>query len=398
MRPSRARLLIILGALSAFGPLTTDVYLPALPAIAHQFQTAVASVQLTLTACVLGLAIGQVLIGPLSDTFGRRRPLLTGLAVFTLASVACAVAPAVWILDAARFVQGLSGAAGLVISRAIVRDLYGGIEAARFFSTLGAVISIGPVVAPAIGGGILLFVAWPGVFLFLAIVGAVLFASVLLGTRETLPAARRRPASLRLALSTYRDLLTHRRFMAFTLAAAFAFAALFAYISASSFVYQRVFGVSPQVYGLLFGINGLAILASNVVNGRLVREHPPAVLLGVALRANATVGALLAISGIAGLGAAAIIPLLFAFAGTMGFIMANAITLSLEGERERAGSASAVFGFLQFTAGAAVAPIVGLAGTSAASMGIVMGAAGVTALSLHTVLLRGAGAQAPSIE
>ena len=186
--------------------------------------------------------------------------------------------------------------------------------------------------------------------------------------------------------------------MAFTLAAAFAFAALFAYISASSFVYQRVFGVSPQVYGLLFGINGLAILASNVVNGRLVREHPPAVLLGLTLRANATVGALLAISGIAGLGAAAIIPLLFAFAGTMGFIMANAITLSLEGERERAGSASAVFGFLQFTAGAAVAPIVGLAGTSAASMGIVMGAAGVTALSLHTVLLRGAGAQAPSIE
>jgi MFS transporter, DHA1 family, multidrug resistance protein len=398
LRRSRARLLVILGALSAFGPLTTDVYLPALPALAHHFQTAVSSVQLTLTACVLGLAIGQVLVGPLSDTLGRRRPLLTGLAVFTLASVACAVAPAVWILDVARLVQGLSGAAGLVISRAMVRDLYGGIEAARFFSTLGAVISVGPIVAPAIGGGILLFVAWPGVFVFLAFVGAALFAAVFLGTEETLPRRRRRPASLKLALSTYRELLTHRRFMAYAMSAALAFAALFAYISASSFVYQRVFGVSAQVYGLLFGLNGLAILASNVVNGRLVRVHPPAVLLSYALRANATVGALLAIAGVSGLGAAAIIPLLFAFAGTMGFIMANAITLSLEGERERAGSASAVFGFLQFTAGAAVAPLVGLAGTSAASMGIAMGAAGVMALALHTILLHGAGVQAPSIE
>lgn len=357
-----------------------------------------AGVQLTLTACVLGLAIGQILIGPVSDSLGRRRPLLVGLAVFTLASVACAVAPAVWVLDLGRLVQGLSGAAGLVISRAMVRDLYGGADAARFFSTLGAVISVGPIIAPAIGGAILLVVAWPGVFAFLAAVGAVLFGAVLLGTRETLPRERRRPASLGLALVTYRELLTHRRFMAYSLAAALAFAALFAYISASSFVYQRVFGVSPQVYGLLFGVNGLAILLSNVINGRLVRTHPPGVLLTRALRANATVATLLAIAAIAGGGAAVIIPLLFAFAGTMGFIMANAITLALEGERARAGSASAVFGFLQFAAGAAVAPLVGVAGTSAVSMGVVMGAAGLIALGLHTTLLSGAPAHAPSFE
>ena len=398
MTPSRPRLLIILGALSAFGPLTTDVYLPALPAIAHHFDTAVASVQLTLTACVLGLAFGQVLIGPLSDMFGRRRPLLTGLAVFTVASLACAVAPAVWVLDLGRLVQGLSGAAGLVIARAIVRDLYDGTEAARFFSTLGAVISVGPIVAPAIGGLILLIVAWPGVFGFLAAVGALLFCAVLLAIPETLPRERRRPAGLRQALVTYRELLTHRRFMAYSLAAAFAFAALFAYISASSFVYQHVFGVSPQVYGLLFGVNGLAILSSNVINGRLVRVHPPGVLLARALRANATIGTLLAVAALADAGAAAIIPLLFLFAGTMGFIMANAITLSLEGERARAGSASAVFGFLQFTAGAVVAPLVGVAGSSAVAMGVAMGVAGVAALVLHTVLLRGAGAHAPSIE
>ncbi len=398
MTRSRPQLLIILGALSAFGPLTTDVYLPALPDLARHFETPVASVQLTLTACVLGLAFGQVLIGPLSDTFGRRRPLLSGLAVFTVASVACAVAPAVWVLDVARLVQGLSGAAGLVIARAIVRDLYDGTEAARFFSTLGAVISVGPVVAPAIGGAILLVVAWPGVFVFLAAVGALLFGAVFLGTRETLPRERRRPAGLRAALATYRELVTHRRFMAYTLAAALAFAALFAYISASSFVYQHVFGVSPQAYGLLFGVNGLAILSSNVVNGRLVRVQPPERLLTRALRANATIGTLLAIATIVGAGAAAIIPLLFVFAGTMGFIMANAITLALEGERARAGSASAVFGFLQFSAGAAVAPLVGVAGSSAVPMGVLMGAAGLTALGLHTALLRGAGAHAPSIE
>ena len=319
--------------------------------------------QLTLTACVLGLAIGQILIGPVSDSLGRRRPLLVGLAVFTLASVACAVAPAMWVLDVGRFVQGLAGAAGLVISRAMVRDLYGGTEAARFFSTLGAVISLGPIVAPAIGGAVLLVTTWPGVFGFLAAVGVVLFGAVLLGTRETLPRERRRPASLGLALVTYRELLTHRRFMAYTLAAALAFAALFAYISASSFVYQRVFGVSPQVYGLLFGLNGLAILALER-RQRTARPHAPAGRASDSwpLRANATVAALLAIAAIAGGGAAAIIPLLFAFAGTMGFIMANAITLALEGERERAGSASAVFGFLQFAAGAAVAPLVGAGG------------------------------------
>jgi MFS transporter, DHA1 family, multidrug resistance protein len=398
LTPSRPRLLIILGALSAFGPLTTDVYLPALPDLARHFDTTVASIQLTLTACVLGLALGQVLVGPLSDTYGRRRPLLSGLAVFTLASVACALAPAVWVLDLARLVQGLSGAAGLVIARAIVRDLYDGVEAARFFSTLGAVISIGPIVAPAIGGAILLIVDWPGVFAFLAVVGALLFGAVWLGIPESLPPARRRPAGLRVALATYRELVTHRRFMAYTLAVALAFAALFAYISASSFVYQHVFGFSPQVYGLLFGLNGLAILGSNVLNARLVREHPPALLLTRALRANATIGTLLAVAAIAGGGAGAIIPLLFAFAGTMGFIMANGITLALEGERARAGSASAVFGFLQFAAGAAVAPLVGLGGSSAVSMGVAMGAAGVSALALHTVLLHGAPTHAPSIE
>jgi MFS transporter, DHA1 family, multidrug resistance protein len=384
----RTRLLVILGALSAFGPLTTDVYLPALPDLARHFRAPVASVQVTLTACVVGLAVGQVLLGPLSDTVGRRRPLLGGLAVFIAASIACAVAPAVWLLDLARLAQGLAGAAGIVIARAMVRDLYDGTEAARFFSALGGVISVGPIVAPAVGGAILLVVSWPGVFVFLAATGAALFAAVLLGTGETLPAQRRRPASLAEALRTYRALLTHRRFMAYTLPAALAFAALFAYISASSFVYQRVFGVTPQAYSLMFGLNGLAILGSNVVNARLVVRVGPSRLLAGALTANATVGVLIAAAAVARLGAAAILPLLFAFAATMGFIMADSVTLALADERERAGSASAVFGLLQFAAGAAVAPVVGVAGASAVPMGVVMGVAGIAALAIHAALLR----------
>ncbi|HTX32831.1 MAG TPA: multidrug effflux MFS transporter [Solirubrobacteraceae bacterium] len=386
MTSRRTRLLIILGALSAFGPLTTDVYLPALPQLAPHFHTTVASVQVTLTACILGLAFGQVLIGPVSDTVGRRRPLLAGLAVFTAASVACALAPTVWALDLGRLVQGLAGAAGLVIARAMVRDLYEGLEAARFFSALGGVISLGPIVAPAIGGLLLLFVTWPGVFIFLAIVGAVLFAAVLFGTSETLPLERRRPAGVRTALVTYRELVTHRRFMGYALSSALAFVALFAYISASSFVYQRVFGVSAQVYALLFAVNGLALLGGNLANARLVATVEPDRLLTLSVRACAVVGVLLALATAARGGPAAVIPLLFAFAATVGFIMPNAVTLALQDEQRRAGSASAMFGLLQFAFGAAVAPVVGIAGASAVPMGVVMGAAGLATAGIHAAL------------
>jgi DHA1 family bicyclomycin/chloramphenicol resistance-like MFS transporter len=384
----RARLLIILGALSAFGPLTTDVYLPALPQLPAHFHTAVASVQVTLTACILGLALGQVLIGPVSDVRGRRRPLLVGLAVFTAASLACAFAPTIWLLDIARLVQGLSGAAGLVIARAMVRDLYEGLEAARFFSALGGVMSFGPIVAPAIGGLILLVVTWPGVFGFLAAVGAALFTAVFFGTSETLPPENRRASGIRSALVTYRQLITHRRFMAYSLSAAFAFVALFAYISASSFIYQRVFGVSPQIYGLLFGLNGLGILGGNLLNARLVASVGPEHLLVRSLRASATVGVLLTIATAAGIGAPGVIPLLFAYAATMGFIMPNAVTLALQGEQQHAGSASAVFGLLQFGLGGAVAPLVGIAGASAVPMGAIMGAAGLAGFVVHAVLCR----------
>jgi MFS transporter, DHA1 family, multidrug resistance protein len=400
----RTRLLIILGALSAFGPLTTDVYLPALPQLAPHFHTTVASVQVTLTACILGLAFGQVLIGPVSDTIGRRHPLLAGLAVFTAASAVCAIAPTVWALDLGRLVQGLAGAAGLVIARAMVRDLYEGLEAARFFSALGGVISLGPIVAPAIGGLLLLFVTWPGVFVFLAVVGAVLFAAVLFGTNETLPLERRRPAGVRTALVTYRQLVTHRRFMGYSLSAALAFVGLFAYISASSFVYQRVFGVSAQVYALLFAVNGLALLGGNLASARLVATVGPDRLLTLSVRASAIVGVLLAAVTAARAGPVAVIPLLFAFAGTVGFIMPNAVTLALQDEQRRAGSASALFGLLQFAFGAAVAPVVGLAGASAVPMGAVMGAAGLAGAGIHAALCRpqrlwiGERARPPSVE
>jgi DHA1 family bicyclomycin/chloramphenicol resistance-like MFS transporter len=385
-RVPRRRLLVILGALSAFGPLTTDVYLPGLPDIARSFETPVSGVQLTLTACMIGLAAGQLLAGPVSDALGRRRPLLWGLAVFVGASLLCAVAPAVWVLDVARLGQGLAGAAGIVIARAMIRDLYAGVEAARFFSTLGGIVSIGPIVAPSLGALVLVAVPWPGIFVFLALFGAALWASVFLGTHETLPPERRRPGGVVPALRTYGELLTRRRFMAYTIPAALAFASLFAYISASSFVYQRVFGFSAQAYGVLFGVNGLAIMGSNLANARLVRRVAMQELLARGLAANAVAGVAIAAATIAGAGAAVILPLLFGLASTIGFVVSNSIPLALEDEQERAGSAAAVFGLLQFSAGALVAPVVGVAGASAVPMGIVMASAGLGAIGARRLL------------
>jgi MFS transporter, DHA1 family, multidrug resistance protein len=268
-----------------------------------------------------------------------------------------------------------------------VRDLYEGVEAARFFSALGAAISLGPVVAPALGGLVLTVARWPALFVFQALIGVALLVAVWAGTRETLPPARRTARGVRSALRTYADLLTHRRFMAYCVPAALAFAAVFAYISASSFVYQRVFGFSPQLYGVLFGLNGLAIMGGNLVNARLVSRVPMQRLLRAGLAGIATAGVLTALSAVAGAGAAVLLPLLFVLTGSIGFVIGNSIPLALEHERDRAGSASAVFGLLQFSAGAVVAPLVGLAGASAVPMGLAMAAAGLAAVATHFLLL-----------
>jgi MFS transporter, DHA1 family, multidrug resistance protein len=372
----------VLAGLSAFAPLSTDLYLPGLPQLSRDLGEPASSVEVTLTACVIGIALGQLLVGPLSDTVGRRRPLLAGLALYVASSLGCAAAPSIVALDILRLLQGLAGATGIVIARAMVRDMYAGRDAARLYATLGAIIPLAPILAPTVGGGILLVTSWRGIFAVQAGVGLVLLAAAAWVTHETLAPALRHAGSVRGALATYRDLLHGRRYSRVLAAGSFGFAAFFAYISASSFVYQSVLGFSAQAFGLLFAVNGIGLLLTNVTNARLVRTMAPERLLQVGLRTIATAGVLTAASAIAHLGAWAILPLMFVTVCSIGLIMSNAVAISMALESHRAGSAAALFGAAQFIVGAGVAPIVGVAGASAVPMGVVMATAGVAAMIL----------------
>jgi DHA1 family bicyclomycin/chloramphenicol resistance-like MFS transporter len=365
-------LLVVLAALSTFGPLTTDLYLPALPDVGDDLNVATSQVQVTLTACLLGLAVGQAIAGPLSDTYGRRRPLLIGLALFVLASIGCAVAPSVFVLDVLRLVQGLCGAAGIVLARAIVRDRWSGLEMARIYAALMTALSLGPILAPPIGGALLNVTDWRGLFLVLAGFGVVLLIGAATSVPETLAPEQRRPVGIGTTFRVGRHLLRDRLFTGYTVGSALAFGALFSYISGSSFVYQEVFGVSAQVYGLLFALNGVALLLSNIVNHRLQERVGAERLLRFGLGLLLTGSVLLTIAVLAGAGIAGVIPTLWLAVAGLGFIPSNAVTLALEPHAAEAGTASALIGVLQFTAGAIAAPLAGVAGESAVPMAIGM--------------------------
>lgn len=385
----RVRLIVILGALSAFAPLSIDMYLPALPQLGRDFGASASQTQLTLSACLLGLALGQMLAGPISDALGRRRPMLIGVACYTLASLLCVIAPSVGVLALLRFVQGFAGAAGIVIARAIVRDLYTGIDAARFFSLLMLVNGSAPILAPIIGGQLLRFTTWHGVFVTLAIIGTLLFIAAATGLRETLPPDSRQTGGFRAILGTFRRLLTDRSFMGYALSSGLAFAAMFAYISGSPFVLQEIYGVSPQLFSILFGTNALGIVIAGQVSGRLVGKVPPRRLVTLGQVASASGGVALLAVVVAGIGLAGILPALFVVVASLGFILPNATTLALTGHPRTAGSASALLGVLQFAIGAAAAPLVGIGGArSALPMAMVIATLSCSALTVFLLLTR----------
>lgn len=375
------RMVVILGALSAFGPLSIDMYLPSLPSLSRDLEASASAAQLTLSACVLGLALGQVIAGPLSDTLGRRRPLLVGLIAYILASLLCAVAPSISLLIALRLAQGAAGAAGIVIARAIVRDLYSGIAVARFLSILMLVSGIAPIAAPILGGLLLQVTSWRGVFLILALVVAVMLLAVLTGLHETLPPERRQRGELRTTLGSFRRLLSDRLFVGYALSCGLSFAAMFAYISGSPFVIQNLYGLSPQLFSLIFGTNALGIAIVGQVNGRLVGRVAPEKLLAGALTAIAVGGIALLLVVIGQIGLIGILPALFVVVASQGMVFPNATALALADYPSMAGSASALLGVLQFAIGAAAAPLVGIAGTSTAlPMAVVIATLGMSAL------------------
>lgn len=356
----------VLGGLTATPPLAMDMYLPSLPEVTRSLHAPAATVQLTLTACLAGMALGQLVVGPMSDRWGRRRPLLSGLAVYLLATALCAVAPNVETLVAFRLAQGLAGAAGIVIARAVVRDLYDGDAMARFFSTLMLISGLAPIVAPLIGGQILRVTDWRGVFVVLTAVGAALAALVWLRLPETLPPAARNGGGVGEALRTMRGLLADLPFTGYTLAGGFAFAALFAYISASPFVVQEIYGASPQTFSLLFGLNSVGLMIAGQINGKVLvgRVSLDKVLAtGLALIVLAATALLLMTTGVFGeVGLVPIAGALFVLMSAMGLTLPNAQSLALLRTRQAAGSASALLGTTSFLVGAVASPLVGVAG------------------------------------
>src|SRR6266700_2972115 len=360
--PRRAQLVFILGALSAFGLLSIDMYLPALPSLSRDLGTGTSQTQLTLSACLLGLAVGQAIAGPMSDSLGRRRPLLGGLVAYALASPLCVVAPLVFVLVALRFVQGIAGAASIVIARAIVRNLHTGVAAARFFSLLMLVNGLAPIFAPILGGMLLRFTYWRGVFIVLAVIGTLLLLSAATSLGETLPPERRQSGGIRITLATFYRLLTNRSFIGYALPCGLAFAAMFAYISGSPFVLQTSYGISPQLFSVIFGTNAFGLVTAGLVNGRLVGRVPPRRFLAFGLTATATGAVLLSVVTIGGIGLVGVLLPLFIVVSSLGFVLPNATALAMSDHPRTAGSASALIGVLQFAIGATAAPLVGVAG------------------------------------
>ncbi|MEU9475228.1 multidrug effflux MFS transporter [Streptomyces sp. NPDC048191] len=384
---------LLLGGLTATTPLAMDMYLPSLPEVTRSLHAPAVTVQLTLTACMAGLALGQLVVGPMSDRWGRRRPLLAGLAVYLLATALCAFAPDVETLVAFRLVQGLAGAAGVVIARAVVRDLYDGVAMARFFSTLMLISGAAPIVAPLIGGQILRVTDWRGVFAVLTVVGLVLTAVVWLRLPETLPPAERHAGGVGEALRSMRTLLADLPFTGYMLAGGFAFAALFAYVSASPFVIQEIYGASPQTFSLLFGLNSVGLVVAGQVNGKLLvgRVSLEKVLAcGLTVIVLAATALLLMAGGALGeVGLAPVAAALFVLMSAMGITLPNAQSLALLRTRHAAGSASALLGTSSFLVGAVASPLVGVAGEhTAVPMAVVQLAGALVAAACFVGMCR----------
>ncbi len=392
--PIRALHVLILGGLSALGPLSTDMYLPALPALSRELGATMSQTQLTLSAGILGLALGQVIAGPSSDALGRRRPLLIGVAAFALASLLCIIAPSVAALTILRFVQGVAGAAGIAIALAIVSDLFAGSAQARVFSLLMLVSGLAPIIAPVIGSQLLAFTSWRGIFVTLALIGIVLLLAVMVGLGETLPRVQRQSGGLAASLRAFRDLLLDRRFVGYAFASGFSFAAGIVYISVSPFILQNIYDISPQGVGIIFGINALGLVIMAQVGGKLVGRVSSQMLLAWGVAAIAIGATALLVVVLSGIGLVGILPSLFVIIASLGLIAPNATALALS-NTSTAGSAAALLGVLQLTIGAVAAPIVGLAGTATAvPMAAAIAAFGIAALLTFIVFCRPAPALA----
>ncbi len=393
-----ALLTVLLGSLTVFGPLSMDLYLPAFPQLAADLGASQAQVQLTLTADVLGLVAGQLVLGPLSDAWGRRRLLLVSTVVCAVASAMCALAPTVLALTAWRFVQGFAGGGGIVLARAMAADLTSGVAAARLFSLFMTLSSVAPIAAPVAGGALLAWTGdWRSSFTVLAVLNAVLAVALWRSVGESLPPDRRHGGGLRHTGRAFAGLVRDRVFLGYALTVALAYASLFGYISGSSFALQQHYGLSPTQYSAVFALNAAGMVLLGLLNARLVARFAVRRLLvaGLAVSGAAALLLVLGVTAGAGLGLLAVLPPLFVVVTTRGLVSSNATVLGVQRGASAAGSASAVLGAFMFGGGILVTPLVGLGPEgSPVPMALVVAGGAVAAL-LATVLLTRPAAAPP---
>lgn len=385
----RLRLVLVLGFLIALGPLTIDLYLPALPTITADLATSAAAVQLTLTGTLAGIGLGQLLVGPLSDAYGRRKPLLAGVALHILASMMCVIAPNLAVLGTLRVLEGLGAAAAGVVAMAVVRDLFDGLAFAKLFSRLMLVLGAAPILAPTLGGIVLNWTSWRGVFAVLAAFGVAMITVGALALPETLPPERRRSGGVRGTLRDYGRLLTDRVYLGLIVVAGLAMAAMFAYVSGSSFVFQQQYGLSEQQFGFTFGAGAVWLIAATQLNVRLLRRWTPAQILVTALGIGAVAGSVLVLFAATGTGGlAGVLAPLWLVIATAGLAIPNAPALALSRHGEAAGTAAALLGAVQFGVGALAAPLVGLLGVGAVAMALVVAGGMVAANVVLAAVVR----------
>lgn len=355
-------IVILLGALTAIGPISMDMYLPALPVVADDLSTTASLVQMSLTTCLIGLATGQLMFGPLSDIRGRKKPLMFSLAIYAVASLSLAFTTSIGIFILLRFIQGFTGAAGIVIARAAARDIYSGNELTKAFALLALVSGAAPILAPISGGFVLNFGSWPIVFYIIAAIGILLLLSVTFFYSETHPHEARSEGSIFAVVKTFGDLLKDKVFLGISFTQSLIMSSMFAYIAGSPFILQNIYEVSPQQFSLIFALNGLGIIIAAQISGRISAkvDEVKIMLFGVM---NALAGSLLLIVVVMGnLSLPVIIIALFMVVSSVGFVSPTAFSLGLKNQKKSAGSASAFLGLLPFIGGAIVSPLVGLGG------------------------------------
>jgi len=393
---STAFYVVLLGSMTALGAVSTDIYLPSLPQVVSDLNTTSWAAQWTLTAMLIGNAVGQLVIGPLSDRFGRRRPALIGIAGHVVISLLCASAPGIGLLIGARALQGFGNAASTVVAMAVIRDRFVGRAASRLMSRLLLVIGVAPLFAPSVGGFIARFVTWRGVFVALALVGVLLFVAVAIWLPESLPPARR-SHTLAETWRGYGTLAKDRHFLALAVIPGLNMAVLLSYVVGSPFVFQSGFGFSGFQFSLLFAANGCGLVIGAQVAAALVKHHSPAHILRLSIPTMALLaGWLLTVSRTGWGGLPLLIGSLFAVIFTINFSPPNASALAMARHGRRAGTAAAFIGAVQFGLSGLISPLVGLLGEDAPAMSTVMFGAGFFALvtlALGTPIYRRGGAQ-----